>query len=227
MPPRLLSLLLALTLPALAEPTTSYVNDTTRALDDTTQLALEQELTQFHRDTGVLLTVQAVSYLDPGVTMRTAARQARLATASSGPVAIIMVDRGKNGLGISHSPELWQRYPLPDMVEVLRHSLSEASDDTLPGQEKLLATARLWMTEVRALESQRQLSLAPFQKKETPLLLGFLSILALGGITGLRLATQKRFLVGLQNQRFHFPDIVIGQRLGAPHGARVILPEEP
>jgi hypothetical protein len=149
------------------------------------------------------------------------------ATASSGPVAIIMVDRGKNGLGISHSPELWQRYPLPDMVEVLRHSLSEASDDTLPSQEKLLATARLWMTEVRALESQRQLSLAPFQKKETPLLLGFLSILALGGITGLRLATQKRFRVGLQNQRFDFPDIVIGQRLGAPHGARVILPEEP
>lgn len=224
--PRALSLLLALTLPITAQNAFDYVDDTTRALDDTTQQTLEGELSQFYRDTGVLLTVKAVSYIDPGESMRNVTRQARLATAVTGPVAIIMIDRGKNGLGISHSPELWQRYPLSEMVEVLRNSLKEASDAAVPGQEKLLVTARLWMKEVRDLEAKHRQSLAIVQNKDAPVLFGFVSLLALGGITGLRLASKKRSKVSLENQRILFPEIVVGQRLGAPYGTRTILPED-
>jgi hypothetical protein len=224
--PRALSLLLALTLPIAAQNAFDYVDDTTRALDDTTQQTLEGELSQFYRDTGVLLTVKAVSYIDPGESMRNVTRQARLATAVTGPVAIIMIDRGKNGLGISHSPELWQRYPLSEMVEVLRNSLKEASDAAVPGQEKLLVTARLWMKEVRDLEAKHRQSLAIVQKKDAPVLFGFVSMLALGGLTGLRLASKKRSKVSLENQRILFPEIVVGQSLGAPYGTRTILPED-
>ena len=205
-----------------------YVNDSTRALSPAAQAELEGELAAFHKETGVLLTLKAISYLESGVTMRAAAREARLAAAEEGPAAIIMIDRGKNGLGISHSPELWQRYPLAEMVEVLRSALLEASQREMGVEDKLLATSRRWMADVRALEEMRKRSLPTIQGRELPLVLGFVTLLALVGLGGRYFAAKDELRRLQLNQRFHLPEVVVSQRLGAPFGGgHMVLSDSP
>ena len=209
----------------LAEPT--YVDDTTRALSPAAQVELERELAAFHSETGVRLTVKAIAYLESSLTMRTAAREARLAFSPTGPVAIIMIDRGKNGLGISHSPELWQRYPLADMVEVLRGALLEASNREQEIEAKLLATSRKWMAEIRKLEANRKQALPVVQSREVPLVLGFVTLLALVGLGGRYFGAKARERLIQQNQRYPLPEVVVGQRLGAPFGGGHMVLSEP
>ena len=201
---------------ALAVPT--YVDDTTRALSQTAKAELEGELAAFHSETGVRLTVKAISYLESSLTLRTAAREARLATSGTGPVAIIMIDRGKNGLGISHSPELWQRYPLADMVEVLRGALLAASSREQEVEAKLLATSRQWMADVRVLETRRKSALPVVQTREGPLVVSFVTLLALMGLGGRYFGAKQRIRRIKQSERYHLPEVVVGQRLGAPFG---------
>ncbi len=200
-----------------AEPV--WVDDSTRALDPAHQARLARELRVFHQETGVQLGIKTVPYIDPGVTLRAAVRAARRSFASEGPVAVILVDRGKNGLGISHSPELWQRYPLAEMVEVLRAALSQASVRTEARlEEKLLAAAGQWMAEVRRLEEQRRNAARLLQAPDKPVLLGSLLVLG-GGVLGvLFLSARRRLRQTADLRRHEFPDSIVGQRLGAPYG---------
>jgi hypothetical protein len=225
-----LSLFLTCVGPALAEQATvagataDYVDDTTRALSVSARTALQQELAAFHAETGVLLAIKADSYLDSGVTLRTAARRARQAVCPSGPVALIMIERGKNGFVISHSPELWQRYPLADLVELLRETQREASIQGSEVEKKLVATSRLWMSHIRALEQARQRGLPMVKSQEKPLLLSFFIALAVLGWGCLHASARAHRRSDLQNQRYPLPEVVVGQRLGAPFGGgRIIL----
>lgn len=223
----LVCLLLSTGSAAHASAPASYVHDTTRALEPELQASLESELARFHAETGVLLLVKAVSFIDPGATMRTSTRIARRELAPEGPVALIMIDRGKNGLGISQSPELWQRYPLAEMVEVLRAALVAASDD-LPLDEKLVVASRRWLEDIRSLEARRRLGERVIQERDRPLLLAFVCLLGVGSVAGFRLAARERQRLTLQQQGHPFPEVSVSTRLGAPFGGgRMVTGEGP
>lgn len=217
--PRFAWLGLGLLLTAASGAAAGFIEDSTRALTAAKKAELEQEMAAFEAETGVRLGIKTVAYLDPGVSMRTTVRQARQALAAEGPVALILVDRGKNGLGISHSPELWQRYPLARLVEVLQRVLTRAEADSQQGIEKaLLIAAKQWMADLRQLEKERQNAARLLQGPDQALLLGC-ALLFVGGGFGLRsLVTRRRRREVTDRRQFLFPDVVVGQRLGAPFG---------
>lgn len=217
-------LLLSCLATAQVVPSVVYVDDSTRAFSEEDRSALEQELAAFHAETGVLLTVKAVAYLESSETMRRATQVARRATAPTGPVAAIMAERGKKGFGISHSPELWQLYPLADMVEVLRLAMHEASKPNPEIGNRLAVTSRLWMAQVRQLEAARRQGLPVLKEKEMPIFLAGIGVLGLLGLGGLYFGSREHVRTGLRNQRFPLPEAAVGQRLGAPFGGgRVVL----
>ncbi len=195
------------------------VDDSTRALSEEVKAALQREVEDFSRETGVPLLVKAVAYVEPGVSLREATRAARREFAAQGPVALIMIDRGKNSIGISHSPELWQRYPLARLVETLRAAVNGANaTPRAPLEEKLTATCRRWMADVRELENERRLAARALQGRDKPVLLVFGSLVGLGGLGALVLASRGRARQATGSERYRFPDIAVGQRLGAPYG---------
>ena len=196
-----------------------FIEDGTRALTAAKKVELEQEMAAFEQETGVRLGIKTVAYLDPGVSMRTTVREARQNFAADGPVALILVDRGKNGLGISHSPELWQRYPLARLVEVLHGILKQAEADSQKGIERaLFIAAKQWMAEIRQLEKERQNAARLMQGSDWVLFVACLLWFA-GGALGIRwLAARWQQQVTTDRRHYLFPDLVVGQRLGAPYG---------
>lgn len=208
-----------LLLPAGAAPAAEALDDSTRVLDAEKSAVLRREIEAFTEATGVRLFVKTVAYIDPGVTLRAASQRARREAAAQGPAALILVDRGKNGLGISHSPELWQRYPLSALVETLRDTLNEASanrDATL--EDKLQAACRAWMANIRRLEADRRQATRLLSGPGKPLLFGYAALLGLGGCGMLIFTARRRTQRVEENLSREFPDLVVGQRLGAPYG---------
>ncbi len=202
---------------AAAEPL--WVDDTTRALDPAQTAALQRDLQAFSEETGLRLHVKAIPYVDPGMTMRAATRLARREFGRQGPVALILVERGRNGLGISHSPELWQRYPLARMIETLRSTLAKASASPAGSIDaKLLSATGQWMAEIRRLEQERRNAARLLQEPERPVLWTFLALLGAGGLATLLLTARSRTRAAANTQRYEFPEMLVGQRLGAPYG---------
>lgn len=202
---------------AASEP--SWLDDTTRALDAEMHARLERELRSFHEQTGVRLGIKTVAYIDPGVTLRTATRVARRAFSANGPAALILVDRGQNGLGLSYSPELWQRYPLAELITVLRAALLKTNADPDAGIEtKMLLAAEQWMADVRRLEQQRRNASRLLHAPDKPVLLACLLLLGGGGFGVMTLAARRRLQETAERRHYEFPEVVVGQRLGAPYG---------
>ena len=205
----------------------SAVLDETRALSPTSLAGLQTELTAFEAETGVKLFVKAVPFLDPGNTLRTTSRETRRQFASSGPVALILLERGNGGIGVSHSPELWQRYPMTQIVETLRAALSASADVRMPLEERALATARVWMNGVRVLEADRRAHQQVLPARDRPLQAAFLLTLTLGCAGCLVLGHRTRITRLRRSEQLCFPDIAVGQRLGAPHGGGLFIRPEP
>jgi hypothetical protein len=206
-----------------ANPSERFLHDSARVLAPEAQTLLDQELRQFAQETGVRFYVKAITYLDPGVSMRTTSRTTRRELASTGPVALLLVDRGQNGISLSHSPDLWQRYPLARLVDALRAALAETQSNDLPLAAKMAACTHRWMAAIRVLESERHLSLRLLRDKEKNLLLAFAMLLATGGVGAVFFGSRDRARLSVENQRFLFPEVNVGQRLGAPFGGGHIV----
>ncbi len=185
---------------------------------------MRHEIVDFTAATGVRLFVKTVAYIDPGITLREVAQQARRELSSEGPAALILVDRGQNGLGISHSPELWQRYPLTSLVETLQGALNDAATDRDAAlEDKLFAASRRWMSGVRRLEEERRHAARLLQEPDKPILLGYAALLALGGFGILVFTTRRRAAEMEDAGSLEFPNLAVGQRLGAPYGGGHIV----
>ena len=214
-------------LAAITPPTASAVLDETRALSPDALTMLQAELTSFEAETGVKLFIKAIPFLDPGSSLRSTARETRRDFCPTGSVALILLERGNGGIGVSHSPELWQRYPMAQMVETLRAALAASADTQSSLEERALGTARAWMKGVRQLELDRRAHQRMLPARERPLQAAFLATLVLGCSGCLLLGNRARAVRQQRSEQLYFPEVTVGQRLGAPHGGGLIASVRP
>lgn len=207
--------------PDLGAATPRTVIDETRIFDRATAESLAEGIAEFERETGCHLIVKAVTYLDPGSSLRKEALKARREILPTGPVAILLLDRASKGLTLSLSPEHWQRYPMLKQVEAVRAASSAGAEAETLGS-RLHLCAENWMSEVRVLEKERQRQLEPLSKRATILFSAYLGVLVVGAVFVWIVARVRRNAERSSAEQVSLPDVTVAPRLGAAFGGGVI-----
>jgi hypothetical protein len=207
--------------PALAEPV-RRIFDSSHLLSPASHDALARQLAAFSAETGCEIFVKAETFLESGVTARAAARSARQALVTNGPAALFLSDRAKDSIAISQSPDLWQRYPMARLVENLRAAMAKAQMPNNTPEQRLTACVEVWLEGIRRLEEERRATQQVVPPSQRPLTLVYASLLGLGTLASLLLGRKDRLSLASAQHQILFPDLLVGQRLGAPHGGGVI-----
>jgi hypothetical protein len=108
-------------------------------------------------------------------------------------------------------------------VETLRAALSASADANLSLEQRALVTARVWMEGIRQLEATRRAHERVLPAGERPLQAAFVATLALGTLGCMMLGHRARASFVKRGEQFHFPEVTVAQRLGAPYGGGVIV----
>lgn len=206
---------------ASAQSTSSRIADSAHLLSAENHAALAAELESLFETTGCSVFVKAETYLDSGVTARSAARVARRQIAATGPTALFLSDRSRDSIAISQSPDLWQRYPMATLVENLRAAMQQAQTADLTPEQRLIRCIKTWAEGIRELEQERRASQQMITPSQRPIALGFGATLGLGTLAAMLLGWRDRKSLAADQQQILFPEIQVTQRLGAPYGGGV------
>jgi hypothetical protein len=207
--------------PAQAEPV-RRIFDSSHLLSPAAHDTLALQLEAFSVETGCAVFVKAETFLESGLTARAAARSARQSLVTSGPAALFLSDRAKDSIAISQSPDLWQRYPMARLVENLRAAMAKAQLPDSTPEQRLTACVEVWLAGIRRLEVERRATQQVIPPSQRPLTLVYASLLGVGTLAALLLGRRDRLSLAAEQHQILFPDVLVGQRLGAPHGGGVI-----
>jgi len=218
---RVLGCFLVCSATTLAEPI-QRIFDSAHMLSPANHAELAQELEEFSAATGCQVFVKAETYLESGITARTAARRARRELVATGPVVLFLSDRAKDSIAISQSPDLWQRYPMTHLVENLRTAMTQAQTPNISPEQRLTGCIKAWLQGIRRLEVERQAKQQVIPPSQRPITAVYASLLGLGTLAAILLGRRDRQSLAVEQQQTLFPEIEVGQRLGGPHGGGVI-----
>lgn len=219
--------LTVLTATTLASEPTQRIFDSAHMLSPAKHAELQEKLAEFSAATGCEVFIQAETYLESGMTARTAARTARRFVSGSGPTALFLSDRAKDSIAISQSPEFWQRFPIAALVENLRTAMAQAQRPNLSPEERLTGCVETWLEGILRLETERQAKQKVLPPTQRPIAIAYASILSLGALATFFLGSRGRRLLAAEQHQMLFPEVQVGQRLGAPHGGGVIVSSSP
>lgn len=213
---------LALTVWNFAQnPPSDGILDQTRALSDVTHRQLATELEQIQADLKCEAWITATSFTPAGESLRHHAQSTRRAW--SGPrLAVLMAfDRATNSTAMSFSPEFWERYSPAELVEIMQETRRIFSDKFLTLEERFALATRTWTDRLRTMETARLRQSLWFQRGEKPLALAAIIGLASAALAASVLGWLSRRRSACEVRRFHFPDVEVGMRFGAPFGGGV------
>lgn len=202
-------------------PPADGILDETRALSESSHRQLAEELRLFRQDLKCDAWVTASSFSPTDMTIRRKTQVTRQAWSGDRPAVLMAYDRATNSSGLSFSPALWERYPSTELFETMHEARRILSDTSLTLDERFVLATRSWIDRLRGLEAVRLRQSLLIQKTEKRFALvsaGVLAALALvAGVLGL--LSRRRDVRA--ERRFHFPDIQVGLRFGAPYGGGV------
>lgn len=201
--------------------------DETRALSAASRQQLAEALRQFRTDLKCEAWVTASSFMPAGASARQQARTARRAWSGERAAVLMAYDRATNSGGLSFSPDLWQRYPAAELVETMQDARRLLSDQTLALDERLMLAAHGWMGRLRALETVRLQQSLLIQRDEKRLALIVAGLLGAFACVAAVLGLLARRRDASAAQHFHFPEVQVSQRFGAPYGGGVTAELKP
>jgi hypothetical protein len=111
----------------------------------------------------------------------------------------------------------------------MRQTLEAMQKGNLSLEEKVLIGSRTWMTGLRTLEKQRLLAQKLLQPHETSLLILFILLFFSSAILIHWLSKRQHLRRVDALTQYHFIEVPVNARLGAPYGGGVILqiPDNP
>lgn len=199
------------------------IYDDTRALSEVGRRDLGGELRSLRDDLKANIWFTATSFTASGVTLRQQARMTRRRWSGESPALLIAYDRASNAVALSFSPDFWNRYPTPGLVELLRGAGRTIADTKLTLEERLTLIVQETGKRLRQLETVSIQQNMWFQNEEKrPVLLlagGLLAAACLAAVAGMA----ARHWSGSSSSQAFFPEVVVGTRLGAPFGGGLIV----
>ncbi len=201
--------------------------DETRALTEAAHRQIAEDIRLFRDNLKCDVWLTATSFLPTGTTVRRHAQITRQGWSGDRPAVLMAYDRATNSSGMSFSSSFWQHYPSAELFELMQEARRILNDETLTLDERLVQSTRSWMERLRVLESVRLKQSLLIQRDEKKLAL--VSASTLGGLALLAalLGLVSRRSGARAEHRFHFPDLQVGTRFGAPYGGGVVVEVKP
>lgn len=197
------------------------IADETRALTAETHRQLASELDLFRKDLKCDAWIMATSFSAPGLTIRRQAQETRRQWSGERLAVLMAYDRATNSTAMSFSPEFWERYPAAELVEIMQDTRRMLLDTKLSLDERLAVATRQWVDRLRVMESVRLKQSLWIQRGEKRFSLGMVIALAAGAFLVAVIGLISRVFGARADRRFHFPEVHVGMRFGAPYGGGV------
>lgn len=201
-----------------APPPPDFIMDDAHALDPAIRRDMVEEIRALRADIKADVWFTASSFTNSGTNLRQQARDTRQRWSGDAPALLLAYDRTANGISLSFSPSLWERYPTSSMVELMRDAGRTVADSKLGLEDKLALVLqdtgkRLRQWEIVRIQQGQWFQ--PDEKRAVALLIGVLAVLAVGAALFGAVSRHRSTRGG---QSLLFPEVVVGMRLGAPYG---------
>lgn len=206
---------------AQTAPPADGILDETRALTPEIHRQLAEELKQFTLDMKCDAWIKASSFISAGVNLRRQAQMTRREWSPARPAVLMAYDRATNGSALSFAPEMWERYPAAELVEIMQDARRIMLDTKLTLEERLAMATRLWIDRLRVMEAVRLKQSLWIQRSEKKFVLTLPAVLAVGAVITAILGFIARRRSARADRRFLFPDVQVGMRFGAAYGGGV------
>lgn len=202
-------------------PPADGIWDDTRALSAETHHQLAEELNQFRKDLKCDAWITASSFTPSGVTVRRQAQIMRREWSGERPAVLMAYDRASRSSAVSFAPDFWERYPAPDLIEIMQETRRILTDPKLTLDERFALATRSWIDRLRVMESVRIKQSLWIQKGEKRFALGVPAVLCGGAVIAAVLGFVSRRRSARAGRRFLFPEVQVGMRFGAAYGGGV------
>jgi hypothetical protein len=197
------------------------IHDDGRVLPDAVRAEISRQIGEFRIATGCDFFLATTSYLG-GTNVRDHANTLGDAWLGERPGLLLAYDRGAASFSFAPSEALWQRYPVPALVETFSDGGQTLREEGKPLEARLLAASGMVMKRITRLERLRTAQSKVLSRKDGWLAVAFLCVAGAGVIfASVYLARQRKKEAAAAVQYF-FPQVEVGTRLGAPHGGGVI-----
>lgn len=197
---------------------TAKVRDEASILSKQLATEIEARIDECEAQSGVELHVVTFAGLDDYLENRSVEMLHEMSGAD--PAVLLAFGWGMEVPLVKVSPALGDRYPLADLTALLEAALKPftASNSTL--SQKLNASSRVLAEGLSALEKKREVLQSRHFPQELFLSLGavVLGSALLMWVAGLWL--QKS---AARHEKWYFPDVEVGLRLGAPYGGGLMV----
>lgn len=197
------------------------IADETRALTEETHRQLAQELRLLSADLHCDVWITASSFAPAGMTVRQQAQSTRREWSGGRPAILMAYDRASNSSAMSFAPVFWERYPTAELVEIMQHTRLQLTDTKLTLDERITLAVHHWIDRLRVMESVRIKHTLWIQRNEKRPALILVSILAGAVVLAAIVGMLSRLRDARIGRRFHFPEVHVGTRFGAPYGGGV------
>lgn len=201
------------------------VHDETRLFTDVQKAELEAKLAQIQRRTGVSVFVTALTF-SSDATARDTARRLAAAWCADIPGVVLLFDRGKAGTGLAVSPAVWRDYPADEVTALLGRTDDALSKADAGPEDRLQAAVTVALRELQNMHAARAVRQKPVTPAEMKLAKALAVVLAALLLLAALIARWSNLAQRRRTEKFFFPDVEVGTRLGAPFGGGVVASSE-
>jgi len=207
---------------ALPVAPAQHVLDMARAVSPEAIPPLAEAAEKFRAATGCDFWLFATSFVEPGATIKSRAKELRRAWTPTGKAALLAYDRSTATYSVTLSPEVWAAYSTPEVVQMLQEVGTLVGKEQDPLDKRLLGASKVLMERLTVLHKVRELQSRFLHRREW-LLAGALAVLlVIGAILARVLSARRKKRDTYANEAFYFPDVEVAIRFGAPFGGGVI-----
>ena len=207
---------------AQGKPPEDGILDDARALSSAMRQQIAEELRTFREEVKCDAWITATSFPPANVTVRRQAQITRRAWSGERPAVLLAYDRASNSTAFSFAPEMWDRYPAAQLIELIQEVRTVFADRSLSLDERFALGTRLWTDQFREMETVRLRHSLLLQREERHFAKIVALLLAGGALVAAIFGYASRRQTATAEQRHYLPDIAVALRFGAPHGGGVI-----
>lgn len=198
------------------------VRDDTHALSPEAQATLEKRVAKARTRLGYPVWFNTSTYTAPGLPVKDFARDLRQHWSGRADAVLVAYDRSSNQAALSYAPGLWARLATQDLLKLSAEATATVAGKPEDLEARLMALVESSLTRLEGLEQSYRAAQPRVSGDDRPVGLVFTLLLVAGGAVALILGTAARRRDALAAWQSWFPEIQVGARLGAPHGALVV-----
>ncbi len=202
-------------------PPKDGIHDDTHALSEASRKVLIQEMNRARNELGINFWLRADTFLSEGKSLKTLARESRLAWSGEAEAVLLAFERSKDSLSLSFSPGIWERYPSARLAQAVQQCGLIMSNTAATSESRLRDAMLVLVQSFQQMEKERELSVQTFGKTHQTLAQVFAG--------GLLIACAVALVLGILTRRrdvkaawqSYFPPAQVALLLGAPCGGFV------